>query len=98
MKCGGKNMMTDNYLDMKEILKFLIISSQIIYDHMEIIQYQPVFIYYSFICLFIYLFIYLFVYQSIYLIHNISPVSLCSVKACCLIKLPPVNLSPEVFS
>ena len=38
-------MMTDNYLNMKEILKFLIISSQIIYDHMEIIQYQPVFIY-----------------------------------------------------
>ena len=64
--------------------QFLILSSQIIYDHMKIIQYQ-------------HSFIYLFIYQSIYLIHNISPVSLCSVKACHLIKLPPVNLSPEVF-
>ena len=80
-------MVTDNYLIMKEILKvwFLIIPSQIIYDHMEIIQYQ-------------HLFFYLFIYQSIYLIHNISPVSLCSVKTCHLIKLPPVNLSPEAFS
>ena len=60
-------------------------SSQIIYDHMEIIQYQH-FIIYSFI------------YQSIYLIHSISPVSLCSVKACHLIKLPPANpLSRAVF-
>ena len=55
-------MMTDNYLDMKEILKLLIISSQIIYDHMEIIQYQHLFIY-----LFIYSFIYLSIYLSIYL-------------------------------
>ena len=49
--------MTDNYLNMKEILKLLIlfISSQIIYDHMEIIQYQHLFIYLS-----IYLSIYLF--------------------------------------
>ena len=48
----------------------------------------------------IYLFIYLFIHhhQSTYVIHNISPVSLCSVKACHLIKLPPVNLSPEAFS
>ena len=38
------------------------------------------------------LFIYLSFYQSIYLIHNIGPISLCS--ACHLIKLPPVNLSP----
>ena len=38
-------MMTDSYLNMKEILKFLIISSQIIYAHMEIIQYQHLFIY-----------------------------------------------------
>ena len=51
---------------------------------MEIIQYQ-------------YLFIYLFIYQSIYLMHNISPVSLCSVKAYHLKKLPPVNLSLEAF-
>ena len=34
----------------------------------------------------------------IYFIHNISPFSLCSVKACHLIKLPPVNLSPAAFS
>ena len=46
-------MMTDNYFNMKETLKFLIISSQIIYDHMEIIQYQHVFIYRFFINLFI---------------------------------------------
>ena len=52
-------MMTDNYLNMKEILKFLILSSQIIYDHMEIIQYQHLFIY-SFIYSSIYLSIYLF--------------------------------------
>ena len=48
-------MMTDNYLNMKEILFFLIISSQIIYDHMEIIQYQHLFIHLS-----IHLSIYLF--------------------------------------
>ena len=81
-------MMTDNYLNMEEILKLLIfylISSQGIYDHMKIIQYQ-------------HLFIYLFIYHSMYLIHSISPVSLCSVKACHLIKLPPVNLSPGAFS
>ena len=85
-------MMTDNYLNMKEMLKLLIliISSQIIYDHMEIIQYQHLFI-----C---YLFIYLFIHQSIYWIHNISPVSPCSVTACHLIKIPPVNLSPEAVS
>ena len=50
-------MMSDNYLNMKEILKFLIISFQIIYDHMEIIQYQHLFIY-----LLIYLFINLFIF------------------------------------
>ena len=58
-------MMTDNYLNMKEILKlliFIIISSQIIHDHMEIIQYQHLFI-----DLFIYLVIYLSIYLSIYL-------------------------------
>ena len=44
-----KRMMTDNYLDMKKTLKFLIKN---IYDHMEIIQYQHLFIY-SFINLFI---------------------------------------------
>ena len=85
-------MMTENYLNMKEILKLLIFNHiiQIIQDHMEImIQYQHSFSY---------LFIYLFIYQSIYLIHNISPVSLCPVKACHLIKLPPVNLSSEAFS
>ena len=41
----------------------LIISSQIIYDHMEIIQHQHLFIY----LLIIYLSIYLFIYQSIYM-------------------------------
>ena len=52
-------MMTDNYSNMKQILNFwfLILSSQIIYDHMEIIQYQHLFIY-----LFIYLFINLFIW------------------------------------
>ena len=55
-------MMTDSYLNMKEVLKFLIISSQIIYDHMEIIQYKHLFIYLS-----IYLFICSFIYLSIYL-------------------------------
>ena len=55
-------MMTDNYLNMKEILKLLIMSSQIIYDHMEIIQYQLLFIY-----SFIYLSMYSFIYLSIYL-------------------------------
>ena len=48
-------MMTANHLSMKETLKFLIISFQIIFDYMEIIQYQHLFIY-----LFIYLSIYLF--------------------------------------
>ena len=38
IKCDGKSMMTDRYLNMEEILKFLITSSQIIYDHMKIIQ------------------------------------------------------------
>ena len=40
-------MMTDIYWNMKEILKlyFFIILSQITYDHMEIIQYQDLFIY-----------------------------------------------------
>ena len=52
-------MMTGNYWNMKEILKLLIISSQIIYDHMEIIQYQHLVIY--FIYLTIYLLIYLFI-------------------------------------
>ena len=56
------------------------------------------FIYILFLYLFIYVFIYVFIYQSIYLLHNISPVSLCSVKACHLIKLPPVNLIPAAFS
>ena len=55
---------------MKEILKILIlnlnyiISSQNIYDHMEIIQCQHLFIdlfMYLFICSFIYIFIYLFI-------------------------------------
>ena len=47
----------------------------------------------------IYLFIHLFIiYLFIYLIHKASPVSLCTVEACHLIKLPPVNLSPEAFS
>ena len=53
-------MMTDNYLNMKEMLNFFIffiISSQIIYDRMEIIQCQH---------LFIYLFIHLSIYLSIY--------------------------------
>ena len=41
--------MTDNYSNMKEILKllFLIVSSQIIYDHMEI---SINFFIYLFIC------------------------------------------------
>ena len=58
---------------------------------------------YLFICLFICLFIYLFIYQSIYLsiylIHNTSPVSLCLVNACHLVKLPLVSepLSSGVF-
>ena len=38
--------------------------SQIICDHMEIIQYQYLFIY-----LVVYLFIYLFIHQSIYFIY-----------------------------
>ena len=46
-----------------ENFSFLIVSSQIIYDHMEIIQYQHLFIYLSF-------------YLFIYWIHNTSPVSL----------------------
>ena len=54
-------MMTDNYLNIKEIFKFLILSSQIIYAHMEIIQYQHLFIYSS-TYLFIYLFINLFIW------------------------------------
>ena len=52
------------------------------YGNHSILTYIYSFIYYLFICL----------------INNISPVSLCSVKACHLIKLPPANLSPEVFS
>ena len=44
-----KRKMTDNYLDMTKTLKFFIKN---IYDHMEIIQYQHLFIY-SFINLFI---------------------------------------------
>ena len=66
-------MVTDNYLIMKEILKvwFLIIPSQIIYDHMEIIQYQHLFF------LSIYLSIYLFdtQHQSSFSVFskNLSP-------------------------
>ena len=95
-------MMTDNYLNMKEVLKLLILSSQIIYDHMEIIQYQHLFI-----CLSIYLFIHSFIYSFIYsficlfinlFIWYITSVQFLCVQACHLIKLPPVNLSPEAFS
>ena len=90
IKCDGKSMiMIDNYLNMKEISKLLIFN----------------YIISNYLCSYgdhsistsVYLSIYLFIYQSIYLIHNISPVSPCSVKAC-LIKLPSVNLSPEAFS
>ena len=108
-------MMTDNYLNMKEILKLFIfndIISDYLWsygDHSILTPGTPlprarsskfnINIYlsiYLFIYLSIYLFIYSFIYLlSIYLIHNISPVSLCSVKACHLIKLPPVNLRPE---
>ena len=35
-------MVNDNYQSMKEIL--ILISSQIIYDHMEVIQHQHIFI------------------------------------------------------
>ena len=52
--------MTDNYLNMKEISKLLIfnyIISEIIYDDMEIILYQHLFIY-----LLIYLFTNLFIW------------------------------------
>ena len=62
-------MMTDNHLNMKEIFKLLLllISFQIIYGHMEIIQYQHLFIY-----LFIYFIIYLFIYVSIHLHIHLS--------------------------
>ena len=90
IKCDGKSMMTDNYLNMTEILKVLIFN-YIISDYLWSYGDHS-------ISTFFYLSTYLFIYQSIYLIHNISPVSLCSVKACHLMKLPPVNLSPEVFS
>ena len=91
-------MMTDNYLNMKEISKLLIFN-YIISDYLWSYGDHSILtcIIYLFIYLFIHLFIYLSIYQSIYLIHNISPVSLCSVKACHLIKLPPVNLSRGVF-
>ena len=103
IKCDGKSMMADNYLNMKEISKLLIFNYIISHylwsygDH-SISTFIYLLIYFYIFYLFIYLFIHLFIYQSIYLIHNMSPVSLCSVKACHLIKLPPVNLSPEAFS
>ena len=80
---------------MKEISKLLIFN-YVISDYLLSYEDHSIstFIIYLLICLFIDLFI----HQSVYLIHNISPVSLCSVKACHLIKLPPVNLSPEAFS
>ena len=88
-KCDGKSMMTDNYLDMKEISKLLIFN-YIIWNYLWSYGNHSK-------STFIYLFINLFIYQSINLIHNISPVSLCSVKAWHLIKPPPVNLCPEAF-
>ena len=39
----------------------------------------------------------IFIYLFIYLIHNTSPVCLCSVKACHIIKRPPELLSGGVF-
>ena len=93
IKCYGKSMVTDNYLNMKEISK-LLISSYIISDYLWSYGDHSIS---TFIYLSIYSFIYLFIYQYIYSIHNISPASLCSVKACHLIKLPPVNLSRGFF-
>ena len=91
IKCDGKSMMTDNYLNMKEILKLLIFN-YIISDYSWSYGDHSIstFVYWL-IYLFIDLSTYLLIYQSIYLIHNSSPISLCSVKACHMIKLPPVK-------
>ena len=85
--------MIDNYWNMKEILKLLIFN-HIISDYSWSYGDHTIS---TFIYLLISVFIYLFIHSFIHLIHNISPVSLCSVKACHLIKLPPVNLSRGVF-
>ena len=87
IECDGKSMMTDNNLNMKEILKLLIFN-YIISDYLWSNGDHS-------ISTLIHLFI---IYLFIYLIHNISTVPLCSVKACHLIKLSKVNLSPEAFS
>ena len=71
IKCDGKSMMTDNYLNMKEILKLLnfnyIISDYLwSYGDYSISPFIYLFIYLS-----IYLFIHLFIYSSIYLFINL---------------------------
>ena len=75
IKCYGKSMMTDNYSNMKEILKLLILNyiiSDYLWsygDHSLSTFIYLFFFVYLFVCVFFFLFICLFIHLFIYLMY-----------------------------